>query len=283
MESLRSFTPTVSSSSSPVSDHRRCHHIGEKVVLCAYFIFQVIIEFFNLGFKRLYWDCKHVRHLQQLPAFIMSRPPRFNQSHNDLFSTLLNAYCQIEGISGDPAKTINHQLKRGCCHGEVLRLVQLVKNNEGSLVDHIPVLNSQDAQVTLLEMLEIFRYTFEMHNRDDLVATMQPLLPPNMSSQKSYHGSSHTVAQCIRRDLQNFKGLIVTRLHNDRAGHTLLLSLDPVDNRYGFYNPTSLGGYYEYDSLDAFVSALTEHVLFHTHYSQWQLSWYPEESHSLTS
>lgn len=167
-------------------------------------------------------------------------------------------------------EVINDELERGFCHAEVLTLVASAKESENTILSQIPTLSSEASKVTLLEILEIFRYTFQVQNRDDLVEKMKPLLPQGLLSQKSYESDQDALS--FIRELKNYKGLIATRLYNATTGHTILLSLDPDSNKYGFYNPAFLCGYYEYDSLNDFANALEEHVSSTRPSSHWQLS-----------
>ena len=238
--------------------------LGKKISLFAYFLFQVTANFFSLCFKQLYWNCKNYTHLTKAPAFLFSSPPPLKEDHGfgATFSELFQAYQELKGAAKNPLREINAQLAKGFCHAIAQTLVKLVQQSGTPLADQISRLHSHGSQLTLLETLEIFRYTFESHNRGDLITKMQQLLPEGMSKQaNTFQG------------LENFKGVIVTRVYNDSSCHTLLLSLDPATSKYGFYNPA--GGHYEYDSLDSLVQNLREHVACHYGGTEWELSFYP--------
>lgn len=248
----------------------------ERVKLAIYFFFQVVSSFFSFQWSSLYWQCKNTEHLKQTPAFFFTSPPLLEESDtfSESMAELVGAYQDSNPEKGS-IKAINRELSRGCCYAEALQLVRLVKEKGGPLSAHISTLDHHGPAITQLEILEVFRPHFELNNKKDLIQKMQ-LLQPEGCTEQTTHES--TVAPSLKNDLKNFEGLIVTRLYNNSEAHALLFSIDHTNSHYGFYNPTCLGGYYEYSSLDAFVEAVTEFNACHDNYSNWQLSFYPTPS-----
>lgn len=242
---------------------------GQKVALFAHVLFQIVSSFFTAHFKQFYWVVRNCTHFKQRPAFFVTRPPLLSEKQNfgNLFSELFAEYQKLVGIS-NPIRAINRELRKGFCHAEALALVQLVKAQSSSLVEQIPTLSSHASQLTLLETLEIFRHTFEHHNRDDLIQKMQSMLPEGMIAQKE------APIGCFE-SLLDFQGLIVTRLYSDAQCHTILLNLNPASSVYGFYDPAPNCGYYEYDSLDSFIKEMKAYVKSQGRYPQCHFSFYP--------
>lgn len=244
------------------------NNLGQKVALFAYFLFQAIVSLFTLHLRQLYWDSKNYIHLKKANPLIFS--PYLNENHGfgELFSELLNEFQALNKLSDSPIKKINGMLRQGFCHGEVLTLVQMVKELGGSLFTQIETLSTKKNQIALFEILEIFRYTFEMHNREDLLQKIQ-----SFSFQEGSLTKDYSVIQNAVEDLKGFQGEVVVRIHDGYSGHSLVLSLDPHCHTFGFYNPKHLTGYYEYGSLEDLFSALSEHARCHHFYQpQWQLS-----------
>lgn len=244
----------------------------EKVILAVYFVWQILCSLFSFEWSSLYWQCKNTEHLKETPAFFFTSPPLLqeNAAFQGSMAELVEAYQELNPEDSS-IQAINRELSRGCCYAEALQLVQLVKEKGGPLSKQISTLDHYGSEITQLEMLEVFRPSFERNERLDLITKMESLQPKGCSSQKTYEG---TFAESLKTDLEKFEGLVITRLYNKFEAHALLFSIDSSNSRYGFYNPTCLGGYYEYRSLETFIEAITEFNACHDNYPGWQSSFY---------
>lgn len=233
----------------------------------AYSVLQTLGELFTLRYKAVAWNFQNQSHLKELPAFIFLSPPCYSSDflQNDDFGNLAQVYRTYMGIASaeEFASRINQQLKKGYCHGQAVRLITRVKENKTSLAQEIPLLNSEDSEITRFQILEEFREALQGHQIHE--NKIKALLP--LEEKTSYFGQGED--EGFKSSLSQTVGLVLVRLSNNTQGHTLLLELEPERSVFGFYN-SNCSGYYEYSDLGSFYNALSSHIATHVDFATYR-------------
>lgn len=245
--------------------------LSESVKRFAYIFFHNLSKLFEGKFGAFKWNFKHKAALLAIPPFFFRSPfltADFIFPEN--FMPLIEEYKKINSINSDKEfmAHLNRLLKKGFCHAEATCIAHRMKMNQTSFFKEMEGIQQQSFNVLFLQIVEIFRASFQESKRSDLLNRLKTFVP-DATDEISYGGPAEGLSKTLLQDFQSRERPATVRIYGESLSHTILLVANTAHQEYGFYNNEA--GYYSFDSLEACISEFLNHV--HHHHSSKHLNW----------